>query len=153
MSDFGARRLQANHSLALAISLSASRRTRGRCVFELATFCRRYQGPELDKRLLLLSLDWPSFFNVRKKRARAFARLRDEELAWLKGFSCRKAHCFKPTDRATVLKAVREEWGSEEAFDDFVRNELPLVLVASKRKYQTRGRDQVLRTFDLVFGD
>ena len=50
------------------------------------------------------------------------------ELELLRTFSCRNARAFKPADRATVLAAIREHWGSEDAFDAFVRTELPLVL-------------------------
>ena len=77
----------------------------------------------------------------------------DQEAKWLRNFSCETAHCFKPIDLATVLNFIRQEWGSEQAFDDFVHNELPSVLRASKRRYARTFRNEVFKTIDLVLGD
>ena len=74
-------------------------------------------------KLLLLSLDWPSSLNPMKR-----TRLSEHEMALITNFSCRDADCFMPRDRATVLEAIREKFGSEDAFDQFVRTHLPAVL-------------------------
>ena len=115
-------------------------------VYELAAFCRRHRN-DLKNRLLLFSLDWPtslcSYVPVTIH----------QEAEWLRNFSCETAHCFKPIDRATVLNFIRQEWGSEQAFDDFVHNELPNVLRASKRRYVRTFRNEVFNTIDLVLGD
>ena len=59
----------------------------------------------------------------------------------------------KPIDRATVLSFIRQEWGSEQAFDEFVHNELPGVLRARKRRYLRTFRTEVFKTIDIVLGD
>ena len=41
-----------------------------------------------------------------------------KEEEWITNFSCREARCFKPADRAAVLEAIRERFGSEELFDE-----------------------------------
>ena len=121
--------------------------TRLWCVYELATFCKHWSGPdELSSRLVFLSLDWrfcATFFHP---------ELTAEELEWLEGFSCRKARCFKPIDRADVLAAIREQWGSEEQFDTFVREKLPKVFRADKRRHGARFWIQVKQMFDIAFG-
>ena len=116
------------------------------CVYELATFCKYWSGPELSSRLVLLSLHWrfcATFFRP---------ELTAEELEWLTSFSCRKARCFKPIDRADVLAAIREQWESEEQFDKFVREELPKVFRADKRKHGARFWIQIKQMFDIAFG-
>lgn len=37
-------------------------------------------------------------------------------------FSCENACCYLPRDRAFVLAAIRDKWGSEEAFDRRLRS-------------------------------
>ena len=37
----------------------------------------------------------------------------DEELEPIRTFDCKNARCFKPSDRAAVLEAIRREWQSE----------------------------------------
>ena len=55
-------------------------------------------------------------------------------MGWLRDFSCLKAQCYKPADRAFLLERIREEWGSEAQFDRFVREDLLEVMVQSKRQ-------------------
>ena len=66
------------------------------------------------------------------------AKLSKKERELLAGYSCRKARCFLPKDRATVLAAIREKWGSEEAFDSFVRKEFPGLLRRGKERFMRR---------------
>ena len=47
--------------------------------------------------------------------------LTEAELGWLRDFRCRDARCFKASDRAEVMQAIRDAWGSEETFDTFMR--------------------------------
>ena len=73
---------------------------------------------------------------------------------WLSEFRCRDAQCWRPVDRAVLLHEIRSAWGSEAAFDDFVRAQMPALLARSKRRF--RGGlfwAEVARMFDLVFGD
>ena len=65
-----------------------------------------------SSKMLLLSLDWPSSFSPFKHTG-----LTNEEEEWITNFLCRDARCFKPSDRAAVLEAIRERFGSEEMFD------------------------------------
>ena len=117
------------------------------CVYELATFCRMHTA-DLSSRLLLLSIKWPSALSPFKRGA-----LSSEEVGWLDGFRCLQAKCFKPADRAMLLGRIREEWGSEAAFDTFVRTELKAVMAQSKRRYQQRILTVAGEAFELIFGD
>ena len=51
------------------------------------------------------------------------------------------------------MAAIRAQWGSEEAFDAFVRDELPGVLAAGKRKYSGLMAREAATMFDYMFGD
>ena len=98
-------------------------------------------------KLLLLSLKWPSSLWPFKR-----ASVSKEEREWFANFSCRKAGCFKPADRAYVLAEIRKDFGSEEAFDHFVRTNLPAVLERSKREYSGKLMAVARDVADLVFG-
>ena len=102
----------------------------------------------IDERLLLLSLDWPSTLSPLKAKGLSRA-----EEARFRDFSCLKAQCYKPSDRAMLLEWIRADWGSEEAFDDFVRTELLQVMRKSKARYFSQVREIVVNAFELVFGD
>ena len=117
-------------------------------MYELATFCRMHKD-NLDSRLLLLSPTWPSVFNPFK-----LARLseQDQELAPLEGIRLADVQCAMPRDRAIVLDAIRREWDSEMAFETFVRNELPEVLAASKRRYSRQMASVAGNAFQMAFG-
>jgi hypothetical protein len=120
------------------------------CVYELASFCRRYDGAlhkYLEQDLVLLSKQWVSTLNPCK-----VADLTDEELEPILSFRCRDAETFKPCDRAVLLSYIRRDWGSEEAFDEFVRTELPTVLAGNKRRYTLRIGKLAEEHIDLAFG-
>ena len=102
---------------------------------------------DLQSRLLLLSIEWPSSLSPFKRGA-----LSKRERGWLREFSCLKAQCYKPADRAMLLAKIREEWKSEAAFDEFVRTELYNVLVQSKMQYQQRILNIAGNAFELIFG-
>ena len=91
---------------------------------------------------------WPRRVTCRSAKI----TLADDERSWLATYSCRNARCFKPIDRATVLAMVRDEWGSEAAFDRFVRTELPRILARSKKLYSTQMLAIALKMFDVLFG-
>ena len=118
------------------------------CVYELATFCKRHTGGELRRRLLLLSLEWPSTLAPWKRHGLSAA-----EEGWLQHFRCVRAKCYKPSDRAMLLSRIRGEWGSEEAFDTFVHTELRAVMVQSKAQYQRQMSAVAADSVDLLFGD
>ena len=67
-------------------------------------------------------------------------------------FSCENACCYLPRDRAFVLAAIRDKWGSEEAFDAFVREELPPLFERSKARYQRRVGAVISRALEMLFG-
>jgi hypothetical protein len=150
-----------------------------RCVYELAVFTRD-NGMHLpgaaSGKLLLLSLDWPSSLTPLKR-----TRLSEHEKQLITTFSCRNADCFMPrgvpvcgsnpekqtvclicyshacgphdgTDRATVLAAIREKFGSEAAFDQFVRTHLPAVLERSKREYSSNLLNVAADALERSFG-
>ena len=72
---------------------------------------------------------------------------------WFSNFRGERAKCFKPSDRAMLLGRIRDEWGSEEAFDKFVHTELREVMVQSKAQYQRRMKEVAAESVDLLFGD
>ena len=106
----------------------------------------------LSRRILILSLKWPGSLSCSK-----VAGLTGEEEGWLKTFHCREAECFKPSDRATVLAAIRAEWGTkdesgEAAFDAFVQTKLVEIFAKSKQAYQKQLARTMYHSFELSFG-
>ena len=91
---------------------------------------------------------WASSFSPFKR----VGGLTDKEREWITGFKCRDAGCVNPSDRATVLQAVREKFGSEDAFDEFVHVQLLKVLERSKREYSSKLWDVAAESFSMVFG-
>ena len=57
-----------------------------------------------------------------------------------------------PRDRAIVLEQIRREWGSEAAFETFVRTQLPVLLASSKRRYGQQMARVAGRAFEMAFG-
>ena len=50
-----------------------------------------------------------------------------------------------------MLAAIRREWGSEEAFDEYVHTHLVDILAMSKRMYSYCLLNLVSQTLDQVF--
>ena len=125
-------------------------------VYELATFCRAHRDV-LRSKLVMISVEWPSSLSPLKrpsslsplKRAGLSAR----EEGWLAGFSCVNARCYKPSDGARLLGNIRAQWGSEGAFDTFVRTELLEVMRESKAVYEQQLWNLAAQSFELVFGE
>ena len=143
VSSFGAFLAKCDNMVAFASPTYFSRLW---CVYELATFCRMHKD-HLDGRLLLLSPTWPSVFNPFKS-----ARLTEEELAPFTGFTLAEVQCAMPRDRAIVLEEIRRTWGSEAAFEGFVRTELPKLLASSKQRYSRQIARVAGRAFEMAFG-
>ena len=101
----------------------------------------------IDERLLLLSLDWPSALSPFKQ-----AELTEAELAPLRSFSCLDAMCFLPSDRPKVLSEIEHTFGSHEAFDAFVREELPDLLRKSKVRYCGRLATVAASSLEMLLG-
>ena len=106
----------------------------------------------LSRRILILSLSWPGSLSCKK-----VAGLTEKEEGWLKNFHCREAECFKPSDRATVLAAIRAEWGTkdesgEAVFDAFVQTKLVEIFAKSKQAYQKQLARTMYHSFELSFG-
>ena len=120
-----------------------------RCVYELAYFTHLHGMHKTNApsgKMLLLSLDWPSSFSPFK-----LTGLTEQEEEWITNFSCRDARCFKPADHAAVLEAIRERFGSEELFDEFVHTHLLKVLERSKREYASQLLRVAGESFEMVF--
>ena len=113
----------------------------------------RYDGAlhsYLDDDLLLLSPHWNA---ARGLQCCETTELTTEELEAVQNFRCRDARTFKPGDRAIVLAAIRADWGSEEAFDEFVHTKLPKVYEGSKKRYSRQLWSAVEDSLQLVFSD
>jgi len=116
------------------------------CVYELASFCKILEKQN-GRRLLLFSLDWPSsIFQFES------SEVSEEEASYFKHFRCRKAECFIPADRGWVLGEIRREWGSEQAFDNYVITKLPLIFAESKQMYGEQLKTVASRSLELLFG-
>ena len=102
---------------------------------------------QLEHKLLLLSLNWPSSLNPLKRR-----QLSARERSWFTNFSCLHARCYKPSDRAMLLGKIREKWGDEARFDQFVRTHLPAVLERSKREYSSNLLNVAVDALERSFG-
>ncbi len=74
-----------------------------------------------------------------------------DEIRQLSEYSCLDAQCFLPADRVVVLASIRQSWGSEENFDNFVRNKLPAVLLKGKKDFMWRSVQIMYRVFELLF--
>ena len=90
-------------------------------VVELATFCT-LRGSSKDDQLMFVSRTWPSYLNP--LRWLTGIRLSSRELQQLRSFSCRKASCAVPADRASLLALIRKQFGSVGEFEHFVRAEV-----------------------------
>lgn len=137
----------------MTVFFSPSYLSRLWCVFELASYCKAHGAD--PKRLNFLGLDWPPWYAPGVVAGQLLGRgpaLSPAERDLLANFSCRTARCFRPFDRVTVLGKVRRWWGSEDAFDAFVRDELPAILLAGKRRYERRALFVLADTATFLFG-
>jgi len=116
-------------------------------VYELASFCKILQN-DPTRRLLLFSLEWSSSFNPFKSSKRS----EEDLLCYFKDFRCCDASCFKPADKGYVLGQIREEWGSEQAFDDYVRTKLPSLFAESNKKYSGQFKVVASRSLEQLLG-
>jgi hypothetical protein len=74
-----------------------------------------------------------------------------DEIRQLAEYSCLDAQCQMPADRVYVLASIRQNWGSEENFDNFVRTELPAILLEGKKDFMGRSTRIMHRVFELLF--
>lgn len=120
--------------------------------FELATYCRELHNRKEDvkEKLHFLSLEWRQNSNNLLWLLRGI-ELSPGEVKSLATYSCRDARCFLPKDRVTVLREIRRKWGSEEAFDHFVRTKLPGVLLSGKERYFHRFSHTFMETLSYIF--
>ena len=95
------------------------------CVYELSEFVLLHPG-QLESKLQIIGLDWPAWWNpINWSRE---VQLSDNEIQAIENFSVRAANCERPSDRQHILAELRRSWGSEAAFDGWVREEMKAVL-------------------------
>jgi hypothetical protein len=116
--------------------------------FELATYCKVHQG-HLKDRLSFLSLKWATTWNFLWLLKRV--ELSQSERRQLATYSCTDANCYMPADRMVVLAFIRQTWGSEENFDEFVRTELPEILRKGKEDFMWRSLRTMNSVLELLF--
>lgn len=51
-----------------------------------------------------------------------------------------------------MLEEIRDEWGSEEAFEEFVRIKLPSLFAESKKKYNGQLKLVASSSLEQLFG-
>jgi hypothetical protein len=129
--------------------------TRMWCTYELATYCKlmRDEAPDAERKrsVVFLSLSWEAWWN-RRNLLRP-AALSGGEAAALARYSCRAARVYSRRDKAEVLGLIREAWwGSEDACDEYVRTQLPAILLEGKRAYFSQFRTVAWTSFLLLFG-
>ena len=81
------------------------------------------------------------------------SKLTETERLAVENFSCRSAQCFVPWDRAVVLDEIRREWGSTDAFDEYVRTHLAEVIGHGKSDYYDNPWRAVVQAIALLFGN
>jgi len=119
------------------------------CTYELACFCDLHSKKELETTLHFVSLEWAWW--TRGVWLVRGVKLSEWEINLLDNYSCRDASCFMPKDRGTVLARIRKQWGSEEAFDTFVRKEFPALLLRGKQQFMSRPLKTMWKTLELLF--
>lgn len=129
------------------------------CVYELATYCKlHHTGADSNEgkqaQLVFLGLSWPSYLSASRllRIGHRHVQLSVEERNKLASFACREARCYRPADRALVLSSIREQWGSEKNFDQFVRCVLPVVMEKGKQRYAGQSQKASSRAWNMLFG-
>jgi hypothetical protein len=101
------------------------------------------------KTLKFLALDWSPWWHPANMTGPV--ALSPEEQRLLLGFRCSDAKCWRRADREIVLGLICEAWGSEDAFDAYVREQLPAILLKAKQEYYTQARSVMWDSFVTMF--
>jgi len=113
-------------------------------VFELAMFSRWHKDENrLEDFIHMLGLDWDIFTSD----------LQQSEEDRLLDFSCRQAWCWNPEDRAVLLNTIRDEWGTEQAFDEYVQQELPQIALKCKQRFAVLPFKAAEGIFEIMLGN
>jgi hypothetical protein len=132
----------------MTIMLGETYFTRLWTTFELAAYCYVHQN-NLAYRLEFLSFKWATTWNFLLMFRRV--QLDKSEKDQLATYSCLDANCYLPADRMVVLAFIRKMWGSEEAFDEFVRTKLPEILRKGKEDFMWRSIRIMNSVLELLF--
>lgn len=99
--------------------------------------------------LTVLNLSWPSYLAVLIMNSSHGLSNYEK---WICGtFSVSKARCGKPSDRVFIVNEIRSKWGSVSAFEEFLRKELPVALLAAKQQYYNEAFSAFQKNFALLF--
>ena len=119
------------------------------CVYELSEFVLLHPGQQLESKLQIIGLDWPAWWNpINWSRE---VQLSESEIQAIENFSVRAANCERPADRQHILAELRRSWGSEAAFDAFVREEMKAVLLSGKKRYMSTAPRAVQEAISFLF--
>jgi len=102
------------------------------------------------KKIVFLGLRWPAWWNP--MRWMSIVRLDLDEALTLANFQVRRTRCASPVDKADTLRRLREEWGSEAAFEQFVREELPGTILEAKRRWFRRPVELLMESLAMLLG-
>jgi hypothetical protein len=154
-------------SKSMVVFFSKNYLTQLRPVFELATYCRLHGSSPTRGRtgtwglqasvretsgLIFLGLGWSTYWHPRILQGAEAIELTASEKVRVESFSCRKAMCGDPSARAALLRAIRDDWGSEAEFDRFVRVELLEAVLRGKRMYAAQPVVAALAALQYLFG-
>ena len=118
------------------------------CVYELSEFVLLHPG-QLESKLQVIGLDWPAWWNpINWSRE---VQLSESEIQAIENFSVRAANCERPADRQHILAELRRSWGSEAAFDAFVREEMKAMLLSGKKRYMSTAPRAVQEAISFLF--
>ena len=117
-------------------------------LYELSEFVLLHPG-QLESKLQIIGLDWPAWWNpVNWSRE---MQLSESEIQAIENFSVRAANCERPADRQHILAELRRSWGSEAAFDAFVREEMKAMLLSGKKRYMSTAPRAVQEAISFLF--
>ena len=118
-------------------------------MYELSEFALLHPIDQLESKLQIIGLDWPAWWNP--MHWMDDVKLSDAELNAIESFSVRAANCERPADRQHILAELRLRWGSEAAFDAWVRDEMKALLLAGKARYMNTAPRAVTEAGSFLF--
>lgn len=116
-------------------------------IFELATAAQVKDMRDI----VFIGIDWPTWWNPLNMIRPV--RLSQDELLTLKAFRICESSSSSPVEFADVLQQIRQTWGCEANFEQFVREKLPTVVLEAKRQWLRKVPNAISLAMQLIFGE